>query len=327
MPVTSVTAAIGGTEGGDAVLVSGSGFTGATGCTFGGVPATDFFLLGDTDAIMLTPSHAAGVVDVTMDVGGTLVGGFTYAVSATHSLTGIFGIDNHFGLSVFAAIAAAWGSNWNGNTGTAAVPDQSGLPKIMIGISNFLQDDGVIPMGAQILRLYLSANYAVTMDSGNSWTFRLVGFSSGSVSGITGNVTGLLQADPATAPIGGAVWSDYSDGNEVVSGTGMGWDLLLVSDDGGTNNFQIIITNFKLNVVYIPTEPPAPIVVESVTPNRGAHTGGTAVTIRGSGFTGSSQALFGGVPATNFSVVNDTTITCDTPVPTAERNYVEVTVE
>jgi hypothetical protein len=55
------------------------------------------------------------------------------------------------------------------------------------------------------------------------------------------------------------------------------------------------------------------VTVTSVTPNSGPTTGGTNVTITGTNFTGAVQATFGSGLATNFVVVNSTTITATTP--------------
>lgn len=59
-------------------------------------------------------------------------------------------------------------------------------------------------------------------------------------------------------------------------------------------------------------QPGAPVIT-GITPNSGPQTGGTPVTITGSGFTGATSATFGGVAGTTFVVVNDTTITAVTP--------------
>jgi hypothetical protein len=57
---------------------------------------------------------------------------------------------------------------------------------------------------------------------------------------------------------------------------------------------------------------PAPTVT-GCTPNNGPISGGTAVTITGSNFTGVSSVTIGGVAATSVSVPNANTITCVTP--------------
>ncbi|MGO4422133.1 IPT/TIG domain-containing protein, partial [Streptomyces sp. MCAF7] len=57
----------------------------------------------------------------------------------------------------------------------------------------------------------------------------------------------------------------------------------------------------------------APPVVTSVSPNQGSPSGGTPVTINGTGLTGATQVRFGFSFATNVVIVNDTQITAKTP--------------
>ena len=52
----------------------------------------------------------------------------------------------------------------------------------------------------------------------------------------------------------------------------------------------------------------APTAIESLDPNHGPETGGTAVTISGTGFTDADGATFGGSAGGDFEVVNDTTV-------------------
>jgi IPT/TIG domain len=54
-----------------------------------------------------------------------------------------------------------------------------------------------------------------------------------------------------------------------------------------------------------------------IAPASGPAAGGQPVTISGAGFTGSANVLFGVTAAPNRVVVNDTTITCDTPAHAA----------
>ncbi|MGW3569455.1 IPT/TIG domain-containing protein [Streptomyces sp. NPDC000941] len=67
----------------------------------------------------------------------------------------------------------------------------------------------------------------------------------------------------------------------------------------------------------------APPVVTSVSPNQGSPSGGTPVSITGTGLTGAAQVRFGFSFATNVVVVNDTLITARTP---AGSGTVNVTV-
>jgi hypothetical protein len=66
-------------------------------------------------------------------------------------------------------------------------------------------------------------------------------------------------------------------------------------------------------------------VVSEVSPDTGFTTGTTPVTITGTGFTGATAVDFGGVPATNVVVTNDSTITADSP-PGSAGAPVDVTV-
>jgi IPT/TIG domain len=68
-------------------------------------------------------------------------------------------------------------------------------------------------------------------------------------------------------------------------------------------------------------------IVNSISPNSGPSTGGTAVTISGSRFTGASAANFGPAAGLNFAVVSDTQITVVSPSQDAAgQNAVDVTV-
>src|SRR5262249_19063379 len=68
---------------------------------------------------------------------------------------------------------------------------------------------------------------------------------------------------------------------------------------------------------------PVPAVT-GVSPSSGATGGGTSVTIRGTNFTGTSQVLFGTVPALLFTVNSDTSITAISPL--AAAGTVDITV-
>lgn len=79
--VAVVIPALGLAAGGTAVVIEGSGFTGATGATFGGTAATGFSVTNDGEIKCTVPAHAVGAVNVavTTPAGtGTLSNGFTY---------------------------------------------------------------------------------------------------------------------------------------------------------------------------------------------------------------------------------------------------------
>ena len=79
--VTTVSPATGLAAGGLAVTITGTGFTEATGVTFGGVAATSVVVVSATSITCVSPAHAAGTVDVVVldpTGNGTKTGGFVY---------------------------------------------------------------------------------------------------------------------------------------------------------------------------------------------------------------------------------------------------------
>ena len=60
---------------------------------------------------------------------------------------------------------------------------------------------------------------------------------------------------------------------------------------------------------------PAP-TLDAISPNRGSATGGTTVTITGTGLTTATAVTFGGAVAPTMSVVDGTTLICTTPART-----------
>lgn len=65
--ITSLSPAAGPPAGGTTVTITGSGFTGATGATFGGVAAAGFIVDSDTQVRAISPAHLAGIVDVVVN--------------------------------------------------------------------------------------------------------------------------------------------------------------------------------------------------------------------------------------------------------------------
>lgn len=69
-----------------------------------------------------------------------------------------------------------------------------------------------------------------------------------------------------------------------------------------------------------------PAVVDSITPNRGASTGFTSVTLAGSNFLSTDSVTFNGHPVLNFTYNNSNSITVVTPPSGGQLNPINVTV-
>ena len=73
------------------------------------------------------------------------------------------------------------------------------------------------------------------------------------------------------------------------------------------------------------TLPVAAPAITGINPTSGPVTGGTLVTITGTGFTGATAVDFGTTPATGLTVVNATTITVDSPAGNGAVDVIVVT--
>ena len=67
-----------------------------------------------------------------------------------------------------------------------------------------------------------------------------------------------------------------------------------------------------------------PPTVSAITPNAGPTTGGTVVTITGTGFVGTKSVIFGTVSTTRFVVISDTQISATTPAQGPGTRYVGI---
>jgi formylglycine-generating enzyme required for sulfatase activity len=120
-------------------------------------------------------------------------------------------------------------------------------------------------------------------------------------------------------------------GDVIPSGTVNGTDLAEVLALWGTSgagsgadvNGDGMVNGQDLASVLGGWGPCSP-VVNTVTPNVGTIAGGTTVTIGGAYFNGTTAVVFGGTPATQFSIVDSTTLKAVTPAAVA--GAVDITV-
>jgi hypothetical protein len=128
--------------------------------------------------------------------------------------------------------------------------------------------------------------------------------------GFTGATAVNFGASPATFTVNSntSITATSPNGTGVVDVT--------VTTPGGTS--QAVIGDHFTYMSSIP-------VVTSIAPTSGPPTGGTTVTITGTGFTGTTEVSFGPIAATSFSVVSDTKIVAVSPAQAASARYVFVT--
>jgi hypothetical protein len=127
----------------------------------------------------------------------------------------------------------------------------------------------------------------------------------------------LLLALCGSAQAGINVWSGTGPFTPVAGHRAV--YALAISSDG-----TVLYSGLDTGTVMSLTFGPVPIVA-SVTPATGPETGGTTVTIAGSGFTGATAVRFGTADATSYTVVSGTEITATSPAGTAGTVDVRVT--
>lgn len=103
-------------------------------------------------------------------------------------------------------------------------------------------------------------------------------------------------------------------------------NFIATAPDGGAVNEVAFRQNLEAFVSAPPVGAPPKPNVTNVSPQSGPATGGTVVTITGSGFTGALSVRFSGVGnAASFTVNSDTSITATTPVGSNTATDVIVT--
>ncbi|TQF07954.1 cell surface receptor IPT/TIG domain-containing protein [Kitasatospora acidiphila] len=307
--LTSIVPLAGPSSGGTAVTLSGTGLSGTTAVSFGGTPAA-FTVVSDTSVVATAPA-GSGTVPVTV----TTPGGTSNSLAYTYATP-----------PVVASIAPDQGPASGGNTVTVTGSGFSGATAVHFGtaaassftVVSATQITATVPAGSPgpaqvtvtapggtsspVLYYYLSAPQlsAVVPDEGPV------------AGGTTVTITGsnLLEA---TAVHFGAAASSFT----VVSATqitatvpaGSGTVLVTVTTPGGTSN------GVAFTYVAVP-------VLTSIVPLAGPSSGGTAVTLSGTGLSGTTAVSFGGTPAA-FTVVSDTSVVATAP---AGSGTVPVTV-
>ena len=271
------------------VVLTGTGFTGATAVSFGGVPAMSFVIDSPTQITAnVGAAGATGVVSVTSTGGTVSRAGFTFFPTPT--VTALSPATTGTGSVVIIT--------GTGFTGAGAVRF-GGLAATSFTVNSPTQISAVVASGS-------TGTVSVTTPGG---TGALTGFTFVNVPTITSftpvgsepggvvTINGTNFTGASAVSFGGRPATSFT----VVSATQItavvpanAGDPITVTTVGGT----AMLGGF----MYLPSPR-----ITSISPmNAGV---GQTVTIIGTNFTGTTDVSFGGVPATNFMVVSPTVIT------------------
>jgi hypothetical protein len=322
--VTAVNPSSGPPAGGATVTITGTGFTGATAVQFGGVNAASFTVSSDTQITAVTPAHAAGTVDVTVTtVGGTSATGsadrYTFAdvpivtgISPTQGPTAggtavtITGIGFTRTTAVQFDGVQATSFTVNSDTQITAVSPAEPAGTVDVTVTT---GGGTSATGAADRFTYVAAPTVTAVSPTSGPT----------TGGATVTITGTGFTGATAVQFGGvnaASFTVVSDTqiSAVTPAHAAGTVDVTVTTGGGTSATG---SADRYTFVAAPT-------ITSLFPTNGSTSGGTIVTIFGTGFTGATALLFGTVAASSFTVLGDNLITAITPAH--DPGTVDVTV-
>jgi hypothetical protein len=323
--ITGISPSSGPSAGGTSVTITGSGFTGATRVAFGGVVATSFSVVSDTQITAVSPAQSGAHYVVVTGRGGTSPTVTAAIYTYTSAAPAITGISPSSGPPAGGTTVTITGSGFTGATrvsfGAVAATSYS--------VTSDTQITAVSPAQAA------GSHYiVVTGPGGTSPTVSAAIFtykppapaissispSSGPPAGGTSvTITGSGFTGATKVSFGGVAATSFSVVSDTqitaVSPAQTGAHYIVVTGPGGTSpTVAAAIFTYK---------PPAPAIT-GISPASGPAAGGTSVTITGSGFTGATRVAFGGVAATSYSVTSDTQITAVSPAQTG-AHYIVVT--
>ena len=336
--VASITPNTGTTTGGTTVTIMGTGFLSGATVKVGGTSATGITVVNSTSITASTPAHAAGAVNVVVTntdaQSGTMTGGYTYTTPPP-------------------ANPAPTVTSITPNTGPT-----SGATAVTIMGTGFLAGATVKLGGTSATGVTLvnSTSITATTPAHAAGAVSVVVTNTDAKSGtLTNGYT--YPAPPAPAPTVATITpnSGTTNGGTAVTITGTGFLAGASVKMGGTSATVLAVVNSAIITATVPahtagavdvvvtntdtksgtltsgytyTAPsgsnPAPTVT-AITPNSGVTTGGTTVTITGTGFLAGATVKMSGTSATSVALVNSTTITAATPAHAAGAVSVVVT--
>ncbi|MGE3856576.1 MAG: beta strand repeat-containing protein [Dehalococcoidia bacterium] len=328
--VTTVAPATGTSAGGTAITVTGTGFRAGATVRVGGLALATSVVLVDANTITaVTPAGLVGANAVTITntdaQTGTLAAGFTYTAAAAPAITSvaptsgtvaggtvitITGSGFVSGATVTVGGTAATSVTVvNATTITATTPATSTSGAATIAVTNPDSQSGSLASGYTYNPLAAPTVTAVSPATGPA------------AGGTSITVTGTGFVSGASVSIGGVAASSVV----VVTST----SITAITPQRPAGVVPVTVTNSdgqsgSLLAAFTAAANTAP-AVSSVSPNTGTTSGGTSISVTGTGFLPGAVVVIGGSPATGVTVINSTTITATTPAHAAGAVAVTVT--
>jgi YD repeat-containing protein len=329
--VTGVGPITGTTLGGYSVYVTGSGFTGATAVSFGGLAGSSLSVIADNLVQITAPAHASGTVDIQVTTPSgtsaiTSADHFSYTAAAVPVITGVGPVS---GTTAGGTVVYVVGSGLTGASavsfGGAAGSSLTVLSDTALNLTTPAHAAGVVdvqvttPAGTSALTSADRFTYtppAVPVITG-------VGPATGTtLGGYYINLTGTGFTGASAISFGGTAsgyWYLYSDTavQVLVPAHAAGVVDIQVTTAAGTST----LTSADRFTYALPPVP----VVTGVGPVTGTTLGGYYINLTGSGFTGATAVTFGGAPSGYWYRYSDTALQVTVPAHAAGAVDIQVT--
>jgi len=311
--VTDISPSVGPTSGGTVVTVYGSGFSGTLSVHFGGVPSPSFAVLNDGILQAVAPIHSAGTVHVVVS---------SVSGSSAPTAADLF---TYGGVPVVVSVTPTFGPTSGGTVVTVTGAGFSGATAVTFGgyasPSFSVLDDGevlaVSPVhvaGPVDVVVWVGSTpsatsaYDVFTYAGGLYVYSVSPSTGPSYGGTVVTITGTGFSGTTAVTFGGAASMNFTVLNDS--------QIVAVTPPHAAGTYQVVVwttlSNSPPTAAGLFTYTGTPVVT-GISPAAGTTSGGTTVTITGSGLTGVSLVTFGGVAASNLAVVSDNQVVVVTP--------------
>lgn len=320
--LTNVAPSFGPAAGGQTVTLTGTGFVAGATVDFGGSACTGVNVISATRIDCITSGHATGAVSVTVTNADTqtvtLPTGYIYipapTVTSVLPVSGATAGGTPITITGTNFLAGATVDIGGSNCGTVVVVNSTTITCTTTAHATGNETITVTNSDGQ------NGNLAAAYEYIPAPTVTNVSLNAGALAGGTGvTITGTGFRAGATVDFGGS----NCGGVSVVSAT----SITCTTTAHAAGAVTVTVTNTDTqsgNLASGYTYQAAPTIGGSA-PANGILSGGTAVTISGTGFVTGASVDIGGSACTGVIVVNPTTITCSTGANTVGAKTITVT--
>ncbi|MFK4791795.1 IPT/TIG domain-containing protein [Microbacterium sp. ZW T5_56] len=309
--LTGLTPNVGPVGGGTSVVITGTGFTGASAVTFGGTAAVAFTVSSNTQITATSPAHVAGPADVTVTTAGGVSAPqvFTYFDQPVIGGGGAIGLDPDHGSTAGGTGVTITGAGFLG--ADEVTFDGESLPFTVVDDTTITTTTIAHAAGA----VDVVVSNPVFESDPATFTFvplpAITGLapSFGPIAGGTSvTITGSGFADASIVTFGGI---------DLPVGAHTDTSIVVTSPAHAAGPVDVTVTNSTgTSAPQTFTYYGTPVIGDGIgdiglNPAQGPTSGGTLVTITGSGFTGVDSVTFDG-DAVTFTVISDTEIEATT---------------